>query len=341
MDVTVPAVTSRTPLTRQWELLKLLPPRSPGATASELHQRLAEAGYSTTKRTVERDLIELSRLFPLQCNDKSPPYGWHWQPGKGADLPGITLGEALTLQLLEDSLRPLMPRFMLKTLESRFSMAREKLSAMATENESARWLSKVASVQPTITQLPPGIDSAALDYIQQALLNESQLYCHYYSAHNDQQRELILNPLGLVQRGQITYLIATAEPYTDVRQFALHRFSQAELRNSRCNIPTGFQLQRYIDSGAMQFGSSEKIQLKARISEAIARLLRETPLSDDMQIIPDKTGLQLTATVSNSWELRWWILSHAPAVIVEEPQALREDIGWRLREALSPYDAAI
>lgn len=100
-------------------MLKLLPSRAPGLTAAELHQQLEEAGHRTTKRTVERDLNELSSLFPLHCNDKGTPYGWYWQPGRSIDLPGITVGEALTLRLVEDSIRPLVPGLMLKILESR------------------------------------------------------------------------------------------------------------------------------------------------------------------------------------------------------------------------------
>ena len=64
----VPSATSRSTLTRQWELLKLLPPKGPGITTLELQSRLSDAGHPTTKRTIERDLVELSRLFPLQCN---------------------------------------------------------------------------------------------------------------------------------------------------------------------------------------------------------------------------------------------------------------------------------
>jgi len=182
----VPSATSRSTLTRQWELLKLLPPKGPGLTTVELQRQLHEAGHPTSKRTIERDLIELSRLFPLQCNNKGMPYGWHWMPGKSAELPGITLGEALTLRLVESSLRPLIPGFMLKTLEPRFNLARQKLEAMSEENPSARWLDKVASVQPELSQTPPDIKADLLEIIQQALMNDIQLSCRYYSAHKNQ-----------------------------------------------------------------------------------------------------------------------------------------------------------
>jgi hypothetical protein len=52
-------------LARQWERLKLIPRHRPGATARELCVRLKNAGHDVTKRAVERDLQELSIIFPL------------------------------------------------------------------------------------------------------------------------------------------------------------------------------------------------------------------------------------------------------------------------------------
>ncbi len=49
---------------RQWHMLRLIP-RAPGKiTARELHSRLLSHGYDIKKRTIERDLIDLSTTFP-------------------------------------------------------------------------------------------------------------------------------------------------------------------------------------------------------------------------------------------------------------------------------------
>lgn len=334
----VPSATSRSTLTRQWELLKLLPPKGPGITTLELQSQLCDAGHPTTKRTIERDLVELSRLFPLQCNSKGMPYGWHWMPGKSAELPGISLSEALTLRLVEDSIRPLIPAFMLRTLEPRFNLARQKLEAMSEENPSARWLDKVASVQPELSQTPPEIKADLLEIIQQALMNDIQLSCRYYSAHKNQFHNFTLNPLGLVQRAHTTYLIATAEPFDDIRQFVVHRFEEARLLASASCKPDGFNLQDYVDGGAMQFGTHEKIQLEAWVSEGLARLLQEAPISHDMLLVAEDDGSRLTATVNDSWELKWWVLSHAGAIQVHKPRELRDEITQRSRAALELHE---
>ena len=333
-DAPLPSTTIRSTLTRQWELLKLLPSRAPGISATELQGRLSDAGYSISKRTVERDLIDLSQIFPLQCNDKGVPYGWYWTPGSSAELPGVTLGKALTLRLVEESIRPLMPAFMLQSLKPRFDQARKKLEALSDVTPAAQWLNKVSSVRPELYLLAPETSPVVLENVQNALLNDLQLRCRYQAVRSNQFREYTLNPLALVQRGQITYLVAMAEPYTDIRLFSLHRFDCAETLHDACRKAEGFNLKDYIASGALQFGTPQQIQLQAWVTDDLAKLLRETPLSADMQLIPHDDGALLTATVTHSWELTWWLLAQSGSIEIRQPKSLREELLQSLQKAL-------
>jgi len=334
----MPAANSRSTLSRQWELLKLLPSRPPGYTVQMLVEQLADAGYEISKRTVERDLNELSLLFPLQCNNKGMPYGWYWTPGSSSDLPGVTLSEALTLQLVETSLRPLLPAGILKSLQPRFAQARQKLDALTAQMPAARWIDKIASVAPELNLIAPEIDADLLDAIQQALLGDQQINSTYFAAHTNKTRTLTLNPLALILRGNISYLAATVEPYTDVRLFAMHRFKQVEILETPTNRPADFELKTYIRSGALQFSQGDVIQLKARISGDLVNLLTETPLSADMQIKAVGDVHELTSTVLDSWQLHWWVLSQANAIEVLEPPELRAEISRKIAMAHAMYE---
>lgn len=335
----MPSHSTRHTIARQWQLLKLLPNRHPGLTSTQLQEALADTGHETSKRTVERDLIELSALFPLQCNDKGKPYGWYWQVGRNLALPGISLGEAMTLQLVEDSIRPLIPAQMFKSLEPRFNEARQKLKALADTNETAQWMDKVASVQPSLNLLVPDIDPEVLEQVQHALLDDRQIQVRYYSVHKDQTSELQLNPLGLVQRGQISYLVATAVGFSDVRLYVLHRIQSLQPLATASQKPAGFELAAYIDSGALQFGIPQQINLLAWVDDNLARRLMETPLSNDMQLTAlAEGGAELCATVNDSWELMWWLLSHAGSIKVRAPESLRSNMLEKLRQSLALHD---
>jgi predicted DNA-binding transcriptional regulator YafY len=127
----MPGSDHETTIARQWELLKNhLPPRPPGKTSRQLRDALAAAGHNVTKRTIERDMDELSRIFPITRNEKSIPYGWHWSENARFDTLGMDLSEAVSLGLMEDVLRQIMPPAFLSALEGKFSLAREKLAAL-------------------------------------------------------------------------------------------------------------------------------------------------------------------------------------------------------------------
>ncbi|MBI5626595.1 MAG: WYL domain-containing protein, partial [Nitrosomonadales bacterium] len=135
-------------LLRQWELLKMLPSKGTGKSASELTKLLNDAGYSISKRQVERDLNELMEAFTLDRDDRSIPQGWRWMNGASANLPAMTLSEALSLHLVEDTLKSIMPVSMLEGLDSRFKQARGDLAKLGKENRKAKWASKVRVVPP-------------------------------------------------------------------------------------------------------------------------------------------------------------------------------------------------
>jgi len=327
-------------LNRQWELLRILPSKAPGITCAELVTRLHSAGFKASKRTVERDLNDLSRQFPLQCNDKGSPYGWHWAPGASVDLPGISLSEAVSLVLVEESIRKLLPSSMIKALESRFGHARRKLEILASETQAARWPEKVASVHPNMNLISPQIPEAVIERLHEALLTERQVRCSYYSAHNDKLRELILNPLAVVQRGPVSYLIGTAEPYQDIRQYAVHRFQDVELLSVPASGVDAFSLDEYLKSDALSFGLLDSIELVAHVTEGLARLIRETPLGPDMTLDPVADGFQVRVGVRDTWQLRWWILSMGDDILVQSPESLRDAIAQRLNSAASQYAMA-
>ena len=331
----MPANKTRNTLARQWELLKQLPTRGAGKSAKEISDALAEAGFTVSKRQVERDLLDLQEVFGLECNDASIPYGWRWGASP-VDLPSVTLAEALSLQIVEETLKPLLPASVLRTVQPRFAQAKAKLAALAEQNKTASWADKVSSVPPSLPMLPPVVDEEVLETVQTALLDGEQIEVRY-QAFSDEAKELRLHPLGLVVRGAATYLVATAFGYNDVRLYALHRFQSAERSFEPVEKPKGFKLDQYVDEGGLQFGNGQVLKLVARIDESLAKHLTETPLSANQKIRPVDGGFELSASVVDSWQLHWWILSQGGAIEVVAPKSLRDRTIASLEAALNRY----
>jgi predicted DNA-binding transcriptional regulator YafY len=327
---------TRNSLARQWELLKLLPTRTEGKTAKQLAEGLIEAGYEISKRQVERDLLDLQEFFGLECDDDQMPYKWRWSFDRPADLPAITLAEALSLAVVEDTLKPLLPLSVQRALQAKFSQARSQLAMMSKKSSTARWAGKVKTVPTTLPLLPPFISEEILEVIQNALLLDEQIEATYQGM-SDKVIELRLHPLAMVTRGSVVYLVATAKEFADVRLYALHRFKAATRTFEKLKPLKGFSLDKYIADGALQFGEGGEIELTAILSDELARLLSETPISKDQLLKAKGDQWHLKATVLDSRQLRWWILSHGPGIQVIKPAPLAKEIEKTLKAAVAQY----
>lgn len=333
----MPANNTRYTLGRQWELLQKIPTKGIGKTTKELVDALNDTGFKVSKRQVERDLGALMESFPLECNDDHIPYLWKWIDGASTDLPGLTLAEALSMKLIETTIKPLLPASLLKSMEPRFLQAERKLAELDNEIPAAQWANKVRSVQPTLPLLPPRVVDDVLENLQEALLLNKKLDTDYQSSSDDTPAHKILNPLGLVNRGAVSYLVATKDDCKDARLYAIHRFHRATILTVEVDRPLDFSLDNFINSGAMQFGYGEKIKLKAHVDNWLAQHLTETCLCVDQKLEIRGDKFLLTATVHNSWQLEWWILSLGAAIEIISPAALRTNISSKLEQAASLY----
>jgi len=335
----VPANSADGAIARQWEVLKIIPSaRSQGLKPSDFKNELNDRGYEVSLRTVQRDLKALAEVFDIDCEpgDKNETF-WRWQSGAKLDIQSLELTDALTLRLIETSLRPLLPASVLKALEPRLQNAAEKLDAVNSSNSVSGWANKVASVLPMVPFIPPKIDPNVLETVQDCLLKDFVITCRYRSVAAEKPKELTLHPLGLVQRGPVTYLIATAFHYEEPRPFALHRMSGLANTYDSVKRPKGFSLKQFIDDGGMGFGEATPINLVARISPMLARELEETKLSAHQKIRPDGDWFRIEATVQDTWQLRWWLLSKAVDLTILEPTELRSIIREDLEAAIEAY----
>ena len=333
----MPSNKTRNTLARQWELLKLLPTRGSGKSAKEIADALADAGFVVSKRQVERDLIDLQEVFGLECNDASIPYGWRWGSSP-VDLPGVNLAEALSLQIVEETLKPLLPASVLRTVQPRFDQAKNKLRALSEKTRALDWAEKVCSVAPTLPMIPAHVDESLLETVQTALLADEQITARY-TPLTGELKSYRLHPLGLAVRGAVTYLVATVAEYPDIKLFAMHRFESVERLHESSKRPANFKLDQYVLDGGLHFGRGEQIKLVAYISSVLEKRLMETPIADDQEIAPSGNRFKLTATIAKTWQLEWWILSKGAEIEIVKPLTFRAHIRSVLKKTIDQYKA--
>lgn len=314
-------------LLRQWSMLRCIPQFPRQITARDLTERLSSEGFAVSKRTVERDLLSLSGIFPLVSNERSRPYGWSWNKDAEAfALPSMSPLQALTLELAHDHLAALLPASLLATLTPYFKCADGVLSSGDGVKKLASWRKKVAIVPPNQPLIPPDYPEEIIEAVHSALLSEQQLEISYASREQGETKTYPVHPLGIVQRGAVTYLVATLYDYTDIRLLAVHRILSAQVLDQPAKTPKKFDLAKYIRLGAFGFEESGEIKLVVRFTTPAAEHLRETPLSLDQQIEPDQPDwVRLRATVPDTAQLRWWLMGFGNQVEILEPVSLRDE----------------
>ncbi|HZW13924.1 MAG TPA: WYL domain-containing protein [Noviherbaspirillum sp.] len=322
---------------RQIEMLRMLP-RQGKITPQQLQKRLADIGYLTTERTVQRDLMHLSRTFSLECDNSSKPHGWRWGKNMVAfDLAGLSTAEALAFQMLSQFGSDLLPPSMAEQLQPYFMVAKRQLSLDVGPRLARNWTKKVRVAIPNQPLLPAKIAKDVMGRIHVALMEERCLAIRYRS---DTAPFQTVHPLGLVQHGATFYLVVHYDGFTDIRLLAVPRIHAAEPVDKPCKTPEGFNLDSYIASGGMGFGEiGQTIRLEMKMYGGAAEHLKETWLSEDQKIYDTGPGEALVkATVQLTRRLRWWLLGFGADVQVIKPAALRNEIRNKLRQSLSRYD---
>lgn len=326
---------------RQWSILRALPRYPRKVTAKLIADRLRHDGFEVTKRTIERDLEKLSTLWPIHSDQQSRPYGWSWSRDAAiADIPGMDLPTALAFQLARQYLSPLLPPTSLACLQPHFDRAARVLwEASAPKLRS--WPDKVRIIGHGPALLPPETAPGIHDRVLQALFENKRLEARYTPRDSGEERDYVINPLGAVFRQSVVYLVATLWSYDDIKQLALHRFSAVEVTDTPARRPRGFDLDDYIRQGAFGYPASlDTIKLKVLFDAGTAHHLYETPLSTDQSLAPRDDGrVELTASVSDTEDLRWWLLGFGAGAEVKSPAKLRRELARSVKQMNELYSA--
>lgn len=333
---------------RHLKLLRAIPRHPAKRDVASLHRMLKDEGYRISRRQLQRDLETLSGPggFPIQSDGEKRGIarGWSWERGAEIlELPAMDPRTALMLKLVQRFTPQLLPPTVSDELRPYFRRAEETLKSGKVTG-LGRWSDRVRVVPREMPLLAPKLDVAATRVVYDALLMGKRFSARYLSrsAGGEDWKEYEFNPLGLVVRGNLTYLVCTFWNYEDTRQIPLQRMRHAKLLEKNATHPGGFDLDEYIRGGSFQYPGGEAtgntILLKVIFDRGVKTLLEETPLSQD-QVIKDLNDKRIlvTATIQDTQQLEWWLRAFGDAAEVVAPRALRKRLKATLTRAAARY----
>lgn len=293
--------------------------------------------FEVDVRSVQRDLEKLSGLFPITSDVRGRANYWYWIDRHAlTQIPSMTGPTAFVLRLAAEYLKPIVPPSTLRQLDAYFKHADRVLEGTAL----GRWTDKAAIIRPGPMLKPPSIRDDVQEAVYTALLENRRIEVGYRSKSRARPTRFVLNPLGVVVRAGVVYLVATTWQYDDVRHYVLHRMSAPELLDEPVKVPRGFRLADHIreDRRFSYPLSTGKLELKALFDADAAVHLTESRLATDHRTTEQKDGRVLVeATVPDTADLRWWLLGFGGAVQVLGPETLRTEFREHVRRMEAMY----
>ena len=324
---------------RHLAMLTAIPARPQSKSTRQIREGLRgkDPDFDVSPRTIQRSLEQLSRVFPIASEQRGRANHWYWVERNAlTQIPAMSDSTAFVLRLAADYLRPIMPPETLRVLDPYFRHAEKILAGTALGS----WSDRAAIIAQGLSLTPPAISADVQESVYEALMKRRKVEVDYRSKHEAESKRIILNPLGIVVRTGIVYLVATSWKYRDIRHYVLHRMSEPQLTDEPTETPPDFRLADHLgDDGPFAYpASGDKLELRALFHAGAGAHLTESRLAPDHRVTQQDDGRVLVeATVADTAELRWWMAGFGSLVEVLGPASLRDEFREEARQLARIY----
>jgi predicted DNA-binding transcriptional regulator YafY len=287
-------------------------------TARELAKRL-----EVSERTIHRDMEALSIAGVPVMAERGIGGGWCLLEEYRTNLTGLTEAEIQTVFLMQPS-RLLADLGLHQASEAALIKLLAALPALS--RRSAEYVRQRIHVD-TASWHRPDETVPYLPTLQDAIWQERKLQLSYLR-NDDTTVERLVDPLGLVAKGSIWYLIASVEG--EMRTYRVSRVQCATMTEQSFVRPPGFDLAAYWEQSSADFKANlPRYAATVRVSPAILSYMRH--VSRYARIIsaepPDANGwIQLSMQFDGEHNACEYVLSFGPQIEVLEPPELREKV---------------
>ncbi|KAA6184484.1 WYL domain-containing protein [Thiohalocapsa marina] len=288
------------------------------------------ASPQARRRALQRDLETLVKEGRIQAvNPGGKPLRYR-RLEEGLDDDALIW--EYTLRQVKDLIAEAIPRRQLDRLWER--LLHEIDTPVLTEQQ-LRVVSDTLRLQPV--ELYPDVLQAVIT----ALAQHQALEVVYQNADGERSTPVI-HPQALIQRGPIPYLFALKNDEDLVRLYALHRFAGARVReDQRVRKAEGFDLDRALAEGRVDFGQGELIDLEIRVRGYLTQLLLACPLSQGQRAEDEAEGaafqMRIHARLPQTGQLLRWLLGAGDNLEVVRPEGLRRTVAEQARKMAAIY----
>ncbi|MEM8529868.1 MAG: YafY family protein [Chloroflexota bacterium] len=292
----------------------------------QMHQRMTTRELATrlevSSRTIHRDMEALCAAGIPLVADRGAKGGWFLAESFETSLTGLNRAEIQALffpgpsQLLHDL-------GLQRASEAGFIKLLATLPAFAQRD--AEYARQRIYIDSSGWQASPE-QLASLGTVQNAIWQERQVQL-VYQRGDASVVERVIDPLGLVAKGQVWYLVAAVDG--NVRSYRVSRIHTATMLDTPCVRPSQFDLAQYWEQSSTAFRASlPQYRAAVRIEQTVLPRIRWWRYASiDHADEPDSTGwIRATLCFEIEEEAIAFVLSCNNAIEVLEPAQLHRNV---------------
>jgi predicted DNA-binding transcriptional regulator YafY len=299
-------------------------------TAGELARRL-----EVSERTIHRDMEALSTAGVPVVAERGAGGGWALVGGYRTNLTGLNAAEIQTLFAG-------LPERLLADLDMGRDSDAAHVKLLAALPPSSRADAEYARrrVHVDVAGWGGGDERVLhLHTIQEAVWRGRKLL-FAYGSDCDETSERVVDPLGLVAKGGVWYLVARAAG-GDVRSYRVSRVTQARVSDEPCERPEGFDLAAFWAGSVARFKShAPRFRATLRAHKSVLHLMPYAGRFSRVESLGE-TDAEGWATVSMRFQFEedaaGLALGFGTKVEVIEPDGLRDKILRMAEEVVAFY----
>jgi CRISPR-associated endonuclease/helicase Cas3 len=180
-----------------------------------------------------------------------------------------------------------------------------------------------------------------LETITRGWADQRKVRVTYQAAKSQNRHEYLFSPYFVEPSGigSGTYAIGYLTWFDAVKTLKLERVHWAELTSESFDRPEAFDVTSLLGNAwGVMFGEKTE-EVRLRFLPSATRRLKESVWHADEVIedLPDG-GCRYRVNVAHPLEMKWWIRSWGPQVVVEAPDSLRQEMAEEAKQLATMYE---
>jgi len=285
-------------------------------TSRELAKRL-----EVSERTMHRDMEALSASGVPVFAMRGSQGGWQLDEGWRTQVPGLDEAELRAFLMAQPQV----------VGDERLVRAAERALAKLTAALPVSLREKAASIRQRLhvdtTRWYGTIENLSrLPVVQDAVSRDRKLKI-IYRRDGHEVAERIVDPLGLVAKGSVWYLVAHTP--RGFRTYRVSRIEEATVLDQPCERPPDFDLPAYWKSSTAQFRARPRYNALLRLEPRIAETMKTWGCFSNVETSQDSDAegwITVRAQFDDEDHACFIVLGLGPRADVLEPVKLRERV---------------